>query len=173
MKTFKAFHFTQIILLFVFSTFILAGCHKEKDTTDELVNYVWDYAAQHPDGFTLDIQTKEPVTSGISVAYFETQNSFGKEILNKVIEHALNHENVVGGWFNGEDSLYYFDSDRIFAEGAYDEAIAFAKENLQLSIYDLTNDSLIWIEYPKLDSIYIHSKSGNRNSLIRIFEPVQ
>jgi fructokinase len=170
MKTFKALQFTQIILVFVFSAFVLAGCHKEKDTTGELVNYVWDYAAQHPDGFTLDIQTKEPVTSGISVAYFETQNSFGKESLVKVVEHALNHEKVVGGWFNGEDSLYYFDSDRIFAEGAYDEAIAFAKENLQLSIYDLTNDSLIWIEYPKLGSIYIYSKPRVRDSLITVFE---
>ena len=170
MKTFKAFQFTQIILAIVFSVFILAGCQKGKDTVGELVNYVWDYAAQHPDGFTLDIQTKEPVTSGIAVAYLETQNSFGKESLDKVIEHALNHEKIVGGWLNPEDSLYYFDSDRIFAEGSYNEAIAFAKENLQLSIYDLSNDSLIWIEYPKLDCIYNYSKPGIRDSLIPVFE---
>lgn len=170
MKTFKAFQFTRIILVLVVLAFILNGCYKEKDTTGELVNFVWNYAAQHPDGFTLDVETKKPVTSGIAVAYLETQNSFGKESLNKVIEHALNHENVVGGWFNGGDSLYYFDSDRIFAEGAYNEAIAFAKVNLQLSIYDLTNDSLIWIEYPKLDCIYNYSKPGIRDSLIPIFK---
>jgi fructokinase len=170
MKTFKSLQFTRFILVLFFWAFILAGCHKEKDASGELVNYVWDYAVQHPDGFTLDVETKMPVTSGIAVAYFETENSFGKESLDKVIEHALNHEKVVGGWFNGEDSLYYFDSDRIFAAGAYEDAMAFAKENLQLSIYDLTNDSLIWIEYPKLDCIYNYSKPGIRDSLIPVFK---
>jgi fructokinase len=115
---------------------------------------------------------KEPVTKGISAAYFETQNSFGKESLNKVVEHAFNHEAIVGGWLNTDDSLYYFDSDKIFPDGEYVEAIAFAKENQQLSIYDLTNDSLIWIEYPKMVSCYSFLKPENQSTLNPIYGSV-
>jgi hypothetical protein len=172
MKMFSFFRLTNLFLFLILSASLVSGCKKQETNNDGIVNYVWEYATRHPDGFTLDIEKKAPVTSGIAVAYLETQNSFGKESLDKVVEHSLKHESIVGGWFNGEDSLYYFDSDRIFAEGAYDEAIAFAKENLQLSIYDLTNDSLIWIEYPKLDSIYIFSKPGNRGSIHAVFDSV-
>ena len=159
MNKLNNFRFANFIIFLVFSAFILSDCQKQENTLDETVNYVWDYASHHPDGFTLNIEKKEPVTQGISAAYFETQNCFGKESLNKVVEHAFKHEAIVGGWLNTEDSLYYFDSDKIFPDGAYTEAIDFARENQQLSIYDLTNDSLIWIEYPKMVGIYSIGKA--------------
>jgi len=165
MNKLKDFRFANFILFLVFSTFILSVCQKQENTPDETVNYAWDYASHHPDGFMLNIQKKEPVTRGISVAYFETQNSFGKESLNKVVEHTFKHEAIVGGWLNTDDSLYYFDSDKIFPDGAYAEAISFAKENQQLSIYDPTNDSLIWIEYPKMVSFYSFSEPVNQRHI--------
>ena len=51
----------------------------------QLIDGVWEYSLINPDGFTLNIETMKPVKYGISVAYQETQNSFGKESLNGVI----------------------------------------------------------------------------------------
>ena len=36
-----------------------------------------------------------------------------QEDLGDVVSHALAHDGYVGGWWNSEDSLYYFDSVRI------------------------------------------------------------
>lgn len=121
------------------------SCTTKDSSIDEAVEFVLEYAENHPNGFTLDIQTYQPVTEGISVAYYETQNSFGKESLYNVVEHSLNYESIVGGWLNTEDSLYYFDSDKIFPDSSLQEAIEFAIENQQSALYDITNDSTIWV----------------------------
>jgi hypothetical protein len=135
----------SIILL---ASILFTSCKKD-NRAEELVELVWNYSQVHPEGFTLDVSKKVPVNRGIVVAYEETQNSFGKESIQKVVEHALDHDNIVGGWFNESDTSYYYDSDRVFEDGHYTEAIAFAKLNHQLAIYDITHDSVIWIEYPK------------------------
>lgn len=140
--------FVILFLIILLISTSLSNCKKDNQA-EELVELVWNYSQVHPEGFTLDISKKIPVNSGIVVAYEETQNSFGKESIQKVIEHALDHDQIVGGWYNESDSSYYYDSDRVFADGQYTQAIAFARENNQLAIYDITNDSVIWIEYPK------------------------
>lgn len=104
-----------------------------------LIDRVWEYSLNNPDGFTLNIETMKPVKYGISVAYLETQNSFGKESLKKVINHALKLNKTIGGWFNSDNGFYYFDSVRIFKNSEIDKAIEFAKQNEQLAIFDLTN----------------------------------
>ena len=142
-----------IILLVGFS---LTDCKKD-NRAEELVELVWNYSQVHPEGFTLDVIKKAPVSNGIVVAYEETQNSFGKESIRKVVEHALDHDQIVGGWFNESDTSYYYDSDKVFEDGHYNEAIAFAKENHQLAIYDITHDSVIWIEYPKTVELDLYS----------------
>lgn len=139
-------YFTTIIFI-LFTAFLLTTCEK-KDPVDDLIEFVWIHSASHPDGFTLDLTTKTSVTSGIVAAYEETQNSFGKESLRKVITHSLSHESIVGGWFNTTDSNYYFDSSIVFSDTSLAEAITFARENHQLAIYDLTHDSTITITYP-------------------------
>ena len=105
----------------------------------QLIDGVWEYSLINPNGFTLNIETLKPVKYGISVAYQETQDSFGKESLNKVINHALEHSKTVGGWFDTESGRYYFDSVKIFKNSEIDKAIEFAKNHNQLAIYDLTN----------------------------------
>lgn len=125
-------------ILYIFVS-VKARGFKIFDIMDKLTERVWEYSLINPDGFTLDIQTMEPVKFGISVAYKETQDSFGKESLTTVINHALEHGKVVGGWFDTESKQYYFDSVKVFKNAEVDKAIEFAKENDQLAIFDLTN----------------------------------
>jgi fructokinase len=156
-----------IIILFLSLSFI--DCKKDNQA-EELVELVWNYSQVHPEGFTLDVLKKAPVSNGIVVAYEETQNSFGKESIQKVVEHALDHDHIVGGWFNESDTSYYYDSDRVFEDGHYTEAIAFAKENHQLAIYDITHDSVIWIEYPKtVEFVFYSGLFSNSASKIVFF----
>ena len=105
----------------------------------DLIDRVWEYSQNNPDGFTLNIETFKTVKFGIVVAYAATQNSFGKEALVNVINHALDHEKIIGGWLNDENDYYYFDSVKIFKNSELQEAIKFAKQNEQLAIFDLTN----------------------------------
>lgn len=101
---------------------------------------VWEYSRQNPKGFTLDIRTMLPIAAGICVAYLETQNSHGRESLETVIRHALAHEGFVGGWLNVTNGRYYFDSVRVFPETQIKEAMQFALEQKQLSIYILSKN---------------------------------
>lgn len=112
----------------------------------QLIDGVWEYSLMNPEGFTLNIETMKPVKYGVSVAYEATQDSFGKESLNRVINHALEHSKTVGGWYDSESKRYYFDSVKIFRNSQTSEAIEFAKENNQLAVYDLTNITEIRIK---------------------------
>lgn len=140
----------RIVMLLTLLLFI-SGCSKEHSATDEnetkaLIEKVWEYANINPNGFTLNLETMKPIKYGISVAYLETQNSFDKEGLEIVINHALRNNKIVGGWLNEDNKLYYFDSVKIFKNSDLDEAITFAKQNKQLAIFDLTNLKEIRIE---------------------------
>jgi len=104
----------------------------------QLVDAIFEIAKQSPDGFTVEVPSLKPVTSGFISACEETQNCFGRAGLEKVISHALEHGKVVGGWQNTENRKYYFDSNTVFTDK--DEAIRFGKENRQIAIFDL--DSL-------------------------------
>lgn len=95
----------------------------------------------NPDGFTVDLTTLKKITKGISVAYLETQNSFGEEGLKRVLNHALMHEKKVGGWFNEENKMFYFDSIRIFTN--LEKAKLFGRENNQIAIFDISQMRLI------------------------------
>ena len=83
---------------------------------------------------------------GISVAYAETQNSHSHRQLRKVVRHALKHDGIVGGWFNSDDSLYYFDSTRLFPEDSLIPALRFAKQNGQYAVFILSKGETISVE---------------------------
>ena len=76
---------------------------------------------------------------GIAVAYETTQSSHDRTGLDRVITHARSHEGYVGGWYNSADSLYYFDSVRLFPEDSLSAAIDFGKANHQDAIYKLSS----------------------------------
>jgi fructokinase len=110
---------------------------------EQLIEAIKKIAEKNPLGFTVDISTLKKLTGGISVAYLETQNSFGNEGLERVLKHALAHEKTVGGWLNSENDLFYYDSIRIFTD--LDAAKRFGRENNQIAIFDLSNLRLIWL----------------------------
>lgn len=127
------------VLIVISLIVTLTGCSTSKRMADN----VWAYAESHPDGFTVTIPDMKAVTCGISVSYNETQNSFGRKALKRVLRHAKKHEHVIGGWFNEEDAQYYFDSNRIFSEDSLEAAKQFGIENGQQSIYVISKDSLV------------------------------
>ncbi|MDR2650693.1 MAG: hypothetical protein LBC68_00030 [Prevotellaceae bacterium] len=100
-----------------------------------------EIAEMNPLGFTVDLTTLKKVTTGISVAYLETQDCFGDEGLIKALKHAFENEKKVGGWFNNENKQFYFDSVKIFTN--LEEAKRFGRENNQIAIFDIANLRLI------------------------------
>ncbi len=115
-----------------------------------IADKVWTFSQAHPDGFTLDIRTMTEPTKGIAVSYAATQNSHSRDQLDKVVSHALQHDGYVGGWYNSENGLYYFDSTCLFPEDQLDEAVLFGKDNGQYSVFILsTFEEVIIDEYLK------------------------
>ncbi len=106
--------------------------------TARLADRVWSYGESHPEGFTLEINTWKEPQEGISVAYEATQNHHDRADLRRVVRHARSHSGYVGGWRNAEDSLYYFDSVRLFPEDSLESAISFGKANHQDAVYRLS-----------------------------------
>lgn len=106
--------------------------------TARLADRVWSYRETHPEGFTLEINTWKEPREGISVAYEFTQNHHDRADLRRVVRHARSHSGYVGGWRNAEDSLYYFDSVRLFPEDSLEAAISFGKANHQDAVYRLS-----------------------------------
>ena len=143
---------------FILSLTVLAACGPMARTARQdgaafaseaataTVDWVWTYSQTHPDGFTVDIRDRKVPTEGISVAYAATQDRHSKEDLGDVVSHALAHDGYVGGWWNSEDSLYYFDSVRILPESAAGEAVSFALENEQLAFYVLSTGEEVRID---------------------------
>lgn len=92
-------------------------------------------ANENPEGFTVHLPDINWVISGYISAYKETQDCFGDEGLKKALEHALSHNNILGGWKNEENKMFYFDSSKTFE--TLDEAKKFGRENEQIAIFDL------------------------------------
>lgn len=111
-----------IAVLVICGTASFASCSSNEDNSTEQSNItniadkVWAFSQSHPDGFTIDIRTMTEPTEGIAVSYAATLNSHSRDQLDKVVSHALQHEGYVGGWYNSEDGLYYFDSTKLFPE---------------------------------------------------------
>ena len=94
-----------------------------------------------------------------------------REQLDRVVEHAIRHDGYVGGWRNGDNGLYYFDSTRLFPEdalfpcdqfghqapGSDDEIHAFCALK-----YNTSFDQLAKIEVngPGADPIYVFLKAA-------------
>ena len=133
-----------IAVLAISGTVCFASCSSNEDNATEQSNIsviaekVWAFSQTHPDGFTIDIRTMTEPKEGIVVSYAATQNSHSRDQLDKVVSHALRHEGYVGGWYNSEDGLYYFDSTTLFPENDLKGAIQFGKENGQHSVFILS-----------------------------------
>ena len=100
-----------------------------------LVDAISNIAVQNPDGFTLDLSTWEQPKTGFAVAMAATQNSFNREGLEKVVDYAIDHNLMIGGW-RGPDG-YYFDAIKVYSTKNW--AIVIGKHEKQLAIFDLEN----------------------------------
>ena len=130
---------------------VLTSCFQNKELvkytyTEELSNQVWTYSLSHPDGFTIDLNTMTTPTEGIVVAYSATQGCHSRDKLNYVIDHAMMHNGIVGGWLDTTDSLYYFDSSRIFPEDSLEAAKKFGIENGQIAIFIISEGKEIRLD---------------------------
>lgn len=108
----------------------------------DIMDEILEISKANPDGFTINLKTMSHVRSGYAVAYIATQNSFGTEGLETVINHAKDHDNIVGGWKDEDD--YYFDSVMVVDD--LEEALRLGKENLQKAICDLKRKRVIMIK---------------------------
>ncbi|MCR4964128.1 MAG: hypothetical protein K6A41_00565 [Bacteroidales bacterium] len=132
------------IRIFVILTLALTwtNCSTNRILTKDVravADQVWSYSQKHPDGFTLELSTISEPQEGISVAYAATQGCHSRSKLNRVVRHALRHDGYVGGWLDTTDSLYYFDSTRIFPEDSLDAALQFGAKNRQIAVFILSS----------------------------------
>ena len=143
-ETKKHYGWRLTFILALLNLAVLSACSNndnvgQKDDISVIADKVWTFSQSHPDGFTLDVRTMTEPTEGIAVSYADTQGSHSRSQLNVVVDHALQHEGYVGGWYNSENGLYYFDSTRLFPETALGAAIQFGKENGQMSAFILSS----------------------------------
>lgn len=104
-------------------------------------------AAQNPEGYTVNAATLQPIKSGYAVSLAITQDSFGAEGLEKVVNVIEKMQNqgeashfdglAFGGWYNSKNGCYYYDATVILKDRT--KALELARVNGQLAIYDLNN----------------------------------
>lgn len=107
-----------------------------------LTEKVYQIAKNNPSGFTINLNSLQLITSGYVAAYKATQNSFGLSGLQNAINYALSvGSNIVGGWYNSANDMFYFDASKTF--GDINEAANFGIENEQIAIFDLSQNKEI------------------------------
>lgn len=140
----KVHHF---IAIFIALSCVVSSCRQvcPPTETEILARQVKEYAQLHPAGFTIHIPDWTVPTTGIVVSYAKKNNSYNEQDVPSVIEHALHHDSIVGGWYHEEQNIYFYDSNRIFPEDSLEAAIAFGIANEQIAIYILSRDSTIYL----------------------------
>ena len=110
-------------------------------TKEEAIKFI---AKNNPLGFTVRKDTLEPITEGYSVAVSETQNSFGDEGIERVLEVAKkSYIDAIGGWKEGED--YYFDAVMVVQD--FDTAAELGYRNRQKAIFHLDEKKELVLVY--------------------------
>ena len=140
-----------VFLAAILVTTATGFAQQDKITDQDIATAVWVMKQAHPEGFTLDLNTMSFPTEGLMVSYKETQDSFDRKSLPAVIKHARAHDNIIGGWYNPDSGLYYFDSTRSFPEDSLAAALAFARENGQHTVYVTSKDINVKSNYEQED----------------------
>lgn len=100
------------------------------------INVIAAIAAMNTSGFTIDANTLSPIKEGYAVAIAETQNSFGIQGIANVLDAiAKGKANAIGGWYDEQTGLYYYDAVRVLSN--LQEAYEAAMINDQLAFFDL------------------------------------
>lgn len=107
-----------------------------------LTEKVYHIAKNNPSGFTINLNSLQLISSGYVAAYKATQNSFGLSGLQNAINYAFSvGSNIVGGWYNCANDMFYFDASKTFEN--INEAAIFGIENQQIAIFDLNENKEI------------------------------
>ncbi len=85
--------------------------------------------------FSYDLRSRAFVDMGIIAAYRATQDSDHFSELPQVVQHALEHEGIVGAWKDPDSGRIFYDSCRVFTDPK--NAIKFARDQKQRSIFNL------------------------------------
>ena len=138
-------HGPFLVILALCCQTLLTACSRMHDAlqadVSAIAHQVWAYSHSHPDGFTLHVPSLTQPAEGLAVSYAATQHSHSRRTLQRVIRHALTTGGYVGGWYNLSDSLYYFDSTRLFPEDSLCAALQFGKANGQLAVHQLSTQT--------------------------------
>ncbi len=102
-----------------------------------------DVVESGKDGFTYHLPTGTEPATGIMVAYGATQGSHSAPGFLRCLAHALAYDGYLGGWYNAEEGLYYFDSCRRFED--LTEALLFAADNAQLAVYEIETSTVHYL----------------------------
>jgi hypothetical protein len=106
----------------------------------ELVDRIREIA-ERKSRFSYDLRGRAFVDMGIIAAYRATQDSDHFADLPQVVQHALDHEGIVGAWKDPESGHVYYDSCRLFTDAR--SALEFARAQKQRSIFNLNRDQEI------------------------------
>ena len=149
-KNFGRIHIAKFLTV-VTCSLLLTACYSHsrlvnRSSVRAVADSVWTYSVSHPDGFTMNLATMTEPTVGVVVAYAATQGCHSRKQLGRVVRHAIRHDGYVGGWLDTSDSLYYFDSSRLFPEDSIAAAIRFGVKNKQLAVYVLSKGTEIRLD---------------------------
>jgi hypothetical protein len=106
----------------------------------ELVDRIREIA-ERKNRFSYDLRGRAFVDMGIIAAYRATQDSDHFADLPQVVQHALDHEGIVGAWKDPASGQIFYDSCRLFTDPK--NAIAFARTQRQRSIFNINRDQEI------------------------------
>ncbi|MCB0769958.1 MAG: hypothetical protein KDC00_06085 [Flavobacteriales bacterium] len=90
--------------------------------------------AARKDRFSYDVRGNSYVTSDLVAAYQVPSEKDGHASLERVLEHALEHDAVVSGHRDPTDGRMYYTSCRLFTDAH--NAFQFAKANGQATVYN-------------------------------------
>ena len=74
---------------------------------NKLINQIETIASENKEGFTIYLPSLEFVSSGWVIANQATQNKFGTPGLIEVVDFAMLHNRIVGGYLNAEGVFQY------------------------------------------------------------------
>ena len=154
-----------VMAMLLACTLLLTSCYSSSKLAGRSVravaDSVWAYSLRHPDGFTMDIAAMTEPTEGVVVAYAATQGCHSRKQLGRVVRHAIRHDGYIGGWLDTTDSLYYFDSSRLFPEDSLAAAIHFGIENGQIAIFVLSEGHEVRLDgQPMVGNTLVHADTS-------------
>ena len=147
-------HLLMVVLLV--NSLLLTACYSNgklmgQRSVRTISDSVWTYSLSHPDGFTMNLATLTEPAEGVVVAYAATQGCHSRKQLHHVVRHAMRHDGFIGGWLDRTDSLYYFDSSRLFPEDSIAAAIRFGKENRQIAVFVLSEGREVRLDTVRME----------------------